>query len=452
MINFESTRQTLIDIKKRTISNSGLKRYFFNSTWLVGEKLLRLIIGLFVGLYVARYLGPTNFGILNYAAAFVAIFTILAPLGLDEIIINELIINPQKKNKVLGTGFVLKCFGVVLSIILTCITFLFNVNDSQTNTYICIILINLLFQPFFIIDFYFQSQVKAKYLVKANIISLILNSLIRLFLVVVKADLIYFVIVTVLDSLIVAIGLVYFYSKEQLRFATWNFSKSLAFKMLKQSWPLIISSIAIMVYMRIDQLMLKQMTDFKTVGIYSAAVKISELWYFIPMAIGGSLFPAIINAKKISHDLYIKRMQAFISLMVIISFPIAIIVALFSTNIIVLLYGLNFQAAGAILSVHIWTGIFVFIGVASGKYLIIEGLTKLSLYRSLWGAVANVVLNFILIPILGGLGAAISTLIAQMIATYFFDYFNPRTRELFYIKTKALFFIFKLKETMSILK
>jgi O-antigen/teichoic acid export membrane protein len=421
--------------------HSGFKKYFLNSSWLVGEKLIRLISGLFVGIYIARYLGPANYGILNYVISFVAMIAIISSLGLDETSVNELLSYPKEINIILGTVFRLKYIGVFITLLLIISTFLFHFNDEKTNIYILIISLSYLFQPFYVIDFYFQSQVKAKYLVQANIIGLIINSILRLFLVFMHASLVYFVFISILDTFIVALSLVLFYLKLNFSISNWKFDNSLAKKLLSKSWPLMLSGVVAMVYMRIDQIMLKEMIGFDAVGIYSAAIRISELWYFIPIAICNSFFPALVNSKIMNQRLFLNRMQGLLNILVAISLSISIFVTIFSTKIISILYGSHYYESALILTMHIWTGIFVFIGVASGKYLIIENLTRISFYRSFFGAIANILLNLVLIPKIGILGAAISTLVAQIIAAYIFDFFNTKTRELFYLKSKALLFI-----------
>ncbi len=408
---------------------------------MISEKVTRLIAGLFIGLFIARYLGPGNFGIINYAVSFTALFAVIANLGLDEIIVKELLKNPERRDEILGTSFRLKLFGVLITFFLVATTFIFEINDSQTNFYIAIITFSSIFQPLFVIDFYFQSQVQAKYLVKANIICVIVTSIIRLVLVLIKAPLVDFVLVSILDALIVGAALIYFYSKKQLSIFDWKFDCLLVKSLLSKSFPLIFSSIVIIIYMRIDQIMLKEMIGFEAVGIYSASVRISELWYFIPVVIGSSIFPALINAKNKNELLYLNRFQGLLNIMIIISVSISVIVSIFSNQIINLLYGVKYSGASIILSIHVWTGVFVFIGVASSKYLIIENLYKITFYRTFFGAVINVILNLFLIRKFGGVGAAVSTLIAQMIAAYFYDIFNKKTRQLFFMKTKALFFI-----------
>jgi O-antigen/teichoic acid export membrane protein len=200
----------------------------------------------------------------------------------------------------------------------------------------------------------------------------------------------------------------------------WRFSFPIAKSLLKDSWPLILSGIAIMIYIRIDQVMLKMMLDDRAVGLYSAAVKLSEIWYFIPMIISQSVFPSILNTKKVSEELYMKRIYNLYSLMIWLAIGIAIALTFFSVDVVKILFGSEYLPDSAkVLSLYVWAGIPVFLGVASSQYLIAENYTKLSFARTIVGAIANVILNLILIPYYGIIGAAIATLISYFIATFF---------------------------------
>jgi O-antigen/teichoic acid export membrane protein len=430
---------------KQLLNHEGFKKYFYNSFWLVGEKVIRLITGLFVSLYVARYLGPINFGILNYSISFVALFAVIAPLGLDEIVINELLKYPDKRDIILGTAFRLKLAGTLITILLLCTTFLFPINDNKTKIYILIISLNLFFQPLYVIDLFFQSKVQAKFLVQSNILSIIINSVIRIVLIIIRAPLIFFVWVSVTDSLIIAFGLLFFYKKQNLNIKHWRYIYSFGNKLLKQSWPLIFSGFVIMVYMRIDQVMIKQMVDFKSVGVFSVAVKLTELWYFIPMAIGSSFFPAVINSKNTNASQYYERLSNLMSLMVTVALLISIPTFFLSKFIVNTLYGLEYIEAAPVLNIYIWASVFVFLGVASSKWFIIENLNRIALYRCLMGAIVNVFLNLFLIPRYGIIGAAISTVISQFIQTYLSNLFFYKTRKLFFIQTRALFLVSSFK-------
>jgi len=230
--------------------------------------------------------------------------------------------------------------------------------------------------------------------------------------------LIYFAIVTLLQSIILASGFIVMYIKQKSSLFNWSVNFGLAKNLLKDSWPLMLSGIAISIYMKIDQVMIKNMLDTKAVGNYAVAVRISEVWYFIPMAITNSVFPAIINAKKISEKLYYKRIQNLYSLMIWLSIGIAIPITFLANDIIRFLFGPQYQNAVGVLQIYVWAGVFVFLGVASGQYLIAENYTKISFLKSITGAVVNIILNIILIPKFKINGAAIATVISYFISVF----------------------------------
>jgi PST family polysaccharide transporter len=208
--------------------------------------------------------------------------------------------------------------------------------------------------------------------------------------------------------------------------------------LLKDSWPLLLSGIAITVYMKIDQIMLGQMIGDEAVGIYSAAVRISEVWYFISVAIVASVFPTIIEAKKRSDVLYYALLQKLYDLMAVVSVLVALAMTLSSGSLITMLFGTKFSAAGAVLAIHIWAGVFVFLGVASGNWFIAENLQKLAFQRTVYGAVANILLNLLLIPKFGVNGAAVALVISQAIACWIFDGLQKVTRHMFFMKLSAM--------------
>ncbi|MDR3491374.1 MAG: flippase, partial [Gammaproteobacteria bacterium] len=208
--------------------------------------------------------------------------------------------------------------------------------------------------------------------------------------------------------------------------------------MLRNSWPLILSGIAISLYMRIDQIMIKEMLDEKAVGLYSSAVRLSEAWYFVPVIVTSSLFPAIVNAKKISEDLYNKRLQRLYLIMIYTAVGIALPVTLMAKTIVVTLYGIHYQDAGLVLSIHIWAGVFVGLGVANGPWFLSENLQKLATINTLMGAAVNVVLNYFFIPIYGIEGVAFATFISYGVAAYLALFMHKKTRVQFYKITSAL--------------
>ena len=425
-------------------SNQGFMRYFKNTSWLFAEKILRMVVGLFVGIWAARYLGPEQFGLFSYAQAFVGLFAAIAGLGLDGIIVRELVKNPSKQAVLLGTAFYLKLIGALLVLLALAGTVTLSHQDSLTTWLIFIIASSTVFQSFNVVDFFFQAKVLSKYVVYVNIISLLISSFVKIGLILTSASLIAFAWVVLFDSVILMLGFVYYFQRHaKLNIKRLNFSKATAINLLKDSWPLILSGLVISIYMKVDQIMIKEMLDAEAVGQYVAAVRLSEAWYFIPMVIASSLFPAIINAKKVSEEFYYAQLQKLYDLMVWIAIAIALPMTFLSDWVIDLLYGVQYDQSGAILMIHIWVAVFVFLGVASSRWFIVENLQKYSLYRTLAGALINVMLNYILIPIYGIYGAAYATLASQVVASYLFNITNKKLRYTFLLQTNAILLPFR---------
>jgi O-antigen/teichoic acid export membrane protein len=387
-------------------------------------------------------LGPANFGLLSYAGSFVGLFAGIATLGLDGIVVRELVKDEKKRDELLGTTFVLKIIGTILVIGMLAIATRFTNNDNFTNLLIFIIVIGtifqsgVIFQSFNVINLYFQSIVLSKYSVFAKTASGILVALIKLVLIYCKKELIFFAIVAFIGNIILATGFVIMYAKQKLSLFNWKIKLNLAKNLLKDSWPLMLSGIAISIYMQIDQVMIKNMLDAKAVGNYAVAVRLSEVWYFIPMAITSSVFPAIINAKKRSEKLYYERLQKLYDLMVWLALGIALPIMLLSNNIVNILFGIQYQQAAGVLQIYIWATVFVFLGVASSQYLLAENYTKISFFRTLIGAIINIILNISFIPKYGINGAAIATVLSQFVAV-FSIILIPKTRFNFVLMIKS---------------
>lgn len=298
----------------------------------------------------------------------------------------------------------------------------------------------MIFQSFNVINLYFQSKVLSKYAVHASIASLVVSSTLKIILILTNAPLIAFAYVILLDSIVLSAGFLFFYLRNNLSIRSWEFDYSLAKSLLKDSWPLIISGIMISAYMKIDQVMLKEMLGDDAVGQYAAAVRLSEAWYFFPVIISSSLFPAIINAKRINNNLYYSRLQKLYNFMIWLAICIALPVSLCSNWIIDVLYGSEYSQATSVLTVHIWAGVFVFLGVASGKWLVNENLQLFSTINTAVGTFFNIILNYVLIPKIGIVGAAWATLISYFMAAYLMLLFHKKTRINFILMSKSLLF------------
>ena len=425
----------IIALKKQ----SNFRKYFANTSWILGERILRMGVSLFVGIYVARYLGPERFGLLSYASSFVGIFAALATFGLDEVVVRELVKTPEQREKILGTSFLLKLVGTLLMWAAILVAIPFTENDFQTNILIIIIAFGVLFQAFNVIDLSFQADVKSKYVVHAQFVQLIISSIVKIILVFNEAPLIWFASVFFLDAIVLALGLVFTYLHNSNKIFSWKWSYETSKNLLHDSWPLIFAGIVVSVYMKIDQLMIKEMLGAKEVGLYAAAVKLSEAWYFIPMAIASSLYPAIINARVFQKEVYYQKIQNLFDLMVWIAVSIALPTTFLSTLVVEFLYGKEYLGSSSVLIIHIWTGVFVFLGVASSKYLLAENFIKKTFYRTFIGALLNIIMNYYLIRIIGIEGAAISTLVSHFFAAYLYDFFDKELRNMLF-KTKSLLF------------
>ena len=415
-------------------ASPGFRKYFANTSWLLGERVLRMLVSLFVGIYVARYLGPERFGLLSYSLSFVWLFSSLSSFGLDDILVRELVKRPKQRKNLLGTVFWLKVCGAVVMGIAIAAALHFKTEDEQTYWMIALITFGFLFQSTNVVDFYFQSQVQSKFTVRAQAIQLLLTSILKIYLVFSQAELIWFAFALMLDQVLVAILFLLIYDWKIEWFPFLSFSWSQAKKLMRDAWPLIFSGMVVSVYMKIDQVMLKEMLDAEAVGIYAAAVKLCEAWYFVPIVVTASLFPAIISSKK-SAVLYQQRMQKLYDLMVWGSITVAIPTTFLADWVIVVFYGPEFLASTTVLRIYIWAGVFTFLGVASFKWLVTENLQRYSFYVLAIGAIINIGSNLLLVPIYGINGAAVATFISYGIGSYAGLAFFKESRQAFWMTT-----------------
>ena len=404
-----------------------------------------MAVGLFVGVWVARYLGPARFGLLSYAQSFVALFAAISTLGLDQILVREIVKYPDKEKELLGTAFVLRLLGAAATLGILTIAVNFTSNDAYTNALIFIIGSATVLQAFKVIDLYFQAKVMSKYAVLANMISVAVSSVVKIILILYHAPLIDFAWVVLFDSCVLAMGYMYFFKKRTAsQFQFLKIRTNIAFLLLKNSWPLILSGLAITIYMRIDQIMIKEMLGKKEVGYYSAAVRLSELWLFITVTITNSLFPAILNAKSINEQLYQKRVLQLYRLLAFISIMISLIIYIFANLIVQYTYGPEFKPTTILLQLYVWSIVFVFLNNGAWQWYLAENLQHLATVRLIMGAILNVILNYLLIPRFAAIGAVYSTLISYSLASYFGNLLFSQTRPNFILQTKALLSFYRI--------
>lgn len=435
-----------LDLKKKLSflkSSDKLRKIIANTGWLFADRILRMGVGLFVGVWVARYLGVEQFGFFNYATAFVALFSTLSNLGLDAIVVRSIVREPEKRFQILGTAFWLKLFGGIAALVLAVSSIIVVRHDDQLTISLVAILSSVgIFQAFDTIDLWFQSQVQSKYTVIAKNTAFVITALVKVALISFHAPLIAFAWAALGEVSLGAIGLILSYRVRGYSPWLWPWSLPLAKALFKESWPLILAGMSVMIYMKVDQIMLGEMVDNKAVGVYSAAARISEIWYIIPPTIVSSFAPSIYEAKEISESLYYRRIEQLAQILSLVSVFIAIPMSLLSKIIITTLFGNEYAAASPILAIHIWACLFTFLGASASSWYISEGLTILALRRTLMALVINVLLNLFLIPAYAGVGAAIATVISYGVGSVFANATHQKTQKIFQIQIKSLLNLF----------
>lgn len=422
-------------IRRRIVHRPNLLKIVDNISWLFFDKILRMGVGLFVGVWMARYLGPEQFGQFSFAIAFVGLFGAFSNLGLPGIVVRDIVRNPECKEETLGTAAILQFLGGIIAYGLILVTiFWLRPEDSLAKTLVTILGSMMLFKVSDVAVYWFESQVMSKYIVWVQNGVFSIFAVIKVVLILQNAPLIAFVWATMVEALVVGGLMLVMLGLRGPRVRQLHVTLTRAKSLLADSWPLLLSGIAVMIYMKIDQIMLGQMVGDEAVGIYGAAVRISEVWYFIPMMIVASVFPAILEAKKRSLKLYYNRLQQLYDLMLWLSVGIALPMTFLSTPIVTMLFGEPYTASGQVLAIHIWAAVFVFLGVASGKWFLAENRQILGFQRTALGAVVNVVLNLQLIPKFGPVGAAIATVISYAMAAFISDIFQKETRRMFFMK------------------
>jgi O-antigen/teichoic acid export membrane protein len=416
----------------------SIRKYFSNTSWLLGERILRMGVSLFVGIYIVRYLGPEKYGLLSYTMSFVWIFSALLDLGHREIIVRELVLYPEQRNVILGSAILLRLSGAVFLVSGVAIGLQLVDNDEQTSLMIVIIALGMAFQSWELIDYYFQSQVQSKYTAWAQTVQLIVASLIKIYLIIWQAPLIYFAAIFSLEYVITAALFLLMYKWQVGSFPIRNCNLKYAKQMLKNSFPLLLTGTAILIYMKIDQVMLKELVGTETVGTYAAAVKLCEVWYHIPVLIAVSLYPAIIGVKDKDPALYHAQLQKLYTLLVWVALVLAIPITFLADWIIYILYGNEYIESVIILKIYVWAGIFVSMSLANNKWMVIENFQNYILLTTLLGMSSNIIFNVILIPSYGAPGAAVATLISYGIGSYLSLFLFAKVRKGFWFATKSI--------------
>ncbi len=420
-------------------------KYFKNTSWLFFERMFKMGMGFVIIILLTRYLGPKNFGLLSYSQSLVGLFVAFATLGIDVILVRELTKDKEANDKLLGTAIVLK---FIASIVAIAVIFLINtmIEDKEAVLLTNIIAFILLFQSINTIDTYFQANVLSKFSVIAKIVAFIISSIVKLVLIFYEAELIWFAYALVFDSIIIAMGYLCIYVKQKKSLISLRYDNQTAIYFLKRGWPLILVAMAAFIYTRTDQIMIKHLVGNEAVGNYAAAIRISELFYFIPLLITQSIFPKIIEVKLKSEKEYFNLLEKLYKLLVWTVMPISLGLFLFSDSIVSILYGEKYIEASAILNILAFAIVFNAVGSITTKILYAEHYEKKYLYRSIFGVFVNIGFNFWLINLYGATGAALSTLITLFIIYYIYDIFDKDLHKFYYMKWKCFIPIINTKK------
>lgn len=404
----------------------------------MAERVATMVVGLGVTVWMARYLGPEQFGLFSYAISFVALFGFLTYLGLDGIVTRELVRAPERRDEILGTTMALRLSGAVAVAAIVFASAMLLPGAGEARWLMAVIAAGAVFDTLDAVDLWFQSRVRSRVSVVVRSVSFFAGALGKVALIVAGAPLVAFAAVHAAQAALRAAGFAVAYRRDAGRLTRLRFSGARALAMLRQSWPLILSSAGALVYLKIDQVMLAQMVGAAEVGVYSVAARVSEIWYFIPLTIATSVFPGLVRSREADAAGYQRRLEKAYTVVAWLALGVAVMVTLLARPVVDFLYGDEYRRAAGILAIHVWTCPAIFMGAILSKWLVAEGLLIFSLTRHGLGAVVNVGLNLVLIPPYGGEGAAVATLVSYTVSSWLACYTDRRTLPAARMMTRAL--------------
>ena len=411
-----------------------------NLFWAIMGKFVNLLSGLLVGIIVARYLGPEQYGLMNYVLSYVFLFQTFAIFGLDSIEIREEARHQANFETIIGTAFGIKIITGVIFMILSIATSVVMESDSYTTILVAIYSFSIVLNSFSVIRNYFTSIVQNEYVVKAEISRCLLSMAIKVVLLLLHLPLIWFIVSYMVDFAFLASGYVMAYHAKIGKLRTWKFDKKSAFFLLKESFPLLLTSAAVIMYQRIDQVMIGQMVDKSAVGFFSVATRFVEVLIYIPMTLAQTISPVLVRARERSEQEYEKKCQQFMNLSLWLSLSAAFVTSLLANQIVGLTFGSAYAPAVGVLQIMAFKVASVALSNTAGTMLVCEGLQKYAIFRDTFGCIVCIVLNYLLLPHYGIIAAAYVAIISNIAAGYVADAFIPAYRHLFVRQTKSLLF------------
>lgn len=387
-----------------------------NSGWLLFDKLLRAMLGLVVGAWVARYLGPIDFGTLAYIAAFVAMFMPFANLSADAILVRRIAQTPDSAPALLGTALLLRTLlGLICWLLAVLLAYLLDEGD----TYILTAIVGgvLLFQSADVVDLWFQSQAQSRRSVLAKLVAFIGSSSCKVGLILAGAPLILFAAIIALEALASAAALCVAY-RTLCTHSPWHHVRSVAQGLLYEAWPFMLSGFAIMVYMRLDQIMIKKMLGAESLGVYAVALPISQFWQVIPLALASSVAPFIARQKLLDEAVYRRSIVLISRAFFYFGVIGAGVTFVVSDWLVSKLFGPAYAEAARLLDLHVISNVFCFLGIAHGLWLVNERRFAVRLWGTGLAGLTTVAVNYFLLPVWGVAGACVAAIAAQASAAF----------------------------------
>lgn len=415
------------------------KKVFANLFWAMTGKIVNMAGVLLVGILVARYLGPSQYGLMNYVISYVSLFTIISNFGLDNIEIRELSRTPERKDYILGTCFRIRMFFSTFALILVILSLILFKANTFTSCMILLYSVTLYTGSFNIIRNYFTSIVKNEYVVKSEIARTIIGACIKVILLWIKAPLEYFIAATVFDTVLVASGYCFSFKKTVGKISELKYDKTIVPYYIKESFPLVLSGAAVIIYQRIDQVMIGNMIDNASVGYFATAGKFLDLVLFLPMVLTQTVTPLLVKAKERNKEEYDRKKQQFVNIVVWMAIILSVLVSFFAYWLIYFTYGDKYLPAVPVLQIMAFKTVGMALSSSSGQIIIMERIHKWAFIRNLIGCLICIVLNILLIPQFGIIGSAWVTIITVAFTGCLANVFIPPYYKIMRMQLYALF-------------
>lgn len=414
-------------------------KFASNTFWLICERVVQMILFLFVGTLSARYLGQYNYGILSYTLSIITIFTTISTLGIESVLIKELLNDPKKVGESIGSVLTMRFIASLLSILFIYVLIKFLNPDNNLVIIVCLLQsFSIVFKTFDVLNFWFQSKLISKYIVISKLIATIVVSIWKVSLLLIGTTVEWFALSVTIETLIISIVTINIYFKKGGQ--KFKFCRYKAKKLLSQGYHFILSGLLVVIYTQIDKIMLGKILDQSSVGVYSVATTVSNLWCFVPTAIITSATPLILQAKEISSNEFHRRLRQLYCTIFWFGVIVCTVLSIISKPLIYILYGSEYIAASQPMVIVIWSTIFALLGSARGIWIVGESLNKYTKYYVGIGAITNIILNYILIKGMGINGIAVSTLISQIMVALISPLVIKKTRISTKLMLEGIFF------------